>query len=85
MTLTKKSKSRKVSFIDGKSYKKAVIDYTFGRHKDLSTLKSNIHFFGSINPHVYIIEVNNCKILTRQSQKCNILTSGKYFRIFLLT
>ena len=56
-----------------KSYNKTVIDFNFGRHKDLSTLKSvihlglaasvNNHFFGWINPHVYLIEVNNCIIL----------------------
>ena len=52
---------------------KAVIDYNFGRHEDSSTLKSDIHlglvasvnchFFGLINPHVYLIEVYNCIIL----------------------
>ena len=26
-----------------KSYNKTVIDFNFGRHKDLSTLKSDIH------------------------------------------
>ena len=55
-----------------KSYNKTVIDFNFGRHKDLSTLKSDIHlglaasvniaFFGLINPYVYLIEVNNCII-----------------------
>ena len=57
-----------------KSYNKTVIDFNFGRHKDLSTLKSDIssrpcglgeyHFFGKINPYVYLIEVNNCILLT---------------------
>ena len=55
-----------------KSYNKTVIDFIFGRHKDLSTLKSDIHlglaalvnyhFFGLINSYVYLIEVNNCII-----------------------
>ena len=33
-------------FLNEKSYNKTVIDFNFGRHKDLSTLKSDIHFFG---------------------------------------
>ena len=51
-----------------------VIDFNFGRHKDLSTLKRDIHlglaasvnyhFFGLINPYVYLIEVNNCIMST---------------------
>ena len=59
----------KVEIIE-KSYNKTVIDFNFGRHEDLSTLESDIHlglaasvnyhFFGLINPHVYLIEVNNC-------------------------
>ena len=28
------------------SYNKTVIDFDFGMHKDLSTLKSDIQFFG---------------------------------------
>ena len=66
----------KFSFENEKSYNKtcahAVIDFNFGRHKDLSTLKSDIHlglaaslnyhFFGWINPYVYLNEVNNCII-----------------------
>ena len=42
-----------------KSYNKTVIDFNFGRRKDLSTLKSDIH-----RGLVYLIEVNNCIILT---------------------
>ena len=59
-------------FILNFSYNKTVIDFNFGRHKDLSTLKSDIHlglvasvnnhFFGLVNPYVYLIEVNNCII-----------------------
>ena len=30
-------------FLNEKSYNKTVIDFNFGRHKDLSTLKSDIH------------------------------------------
>ena len=48
------------NFLNEKSYNKTVIDFNFGRHKDLFTLKSDYHFFGLINPYVYLIEVNNC-------------------------
>ena len=54
--LNNKSESRKFSFLVEKSYNKTFIDFNFGRHKDLSTLKSdnnlglaaseNYHFFG---------------------------------------
>ena len=40
-----KSESRKNSFLVEKSYNKTVIDFKFGTHEDLSTLKSDIHFF----------------------------------------
>ena len=43
MSLTTKVKVAKFSFLNEKSYNKAVIDFNFGRHKDLSTLKSDIH------------------------------------------
>ena len=65
-------KVAKFSFLNEKSYNKIIIDFNFGIHKDLSTLKSDIHlslaasvnyhFFGKINPYVYLIEVNNCII-----------------------
>ena len=68
-----KEKVAKFSFLNEKSYNKTVIEIKFGRHKDLSTLKSDIHlglaasviyhFFGKINRYVYLIEVNNCIIL----------------------
>ena len=71
--LTTEVKVAKFSFLNEKSYNKAVINFNFGRHKDLSTLKSDIHlglaasvnyhFFGWINPYVYLIEVNNCTML----------------------
>ena len=63
MSLTTKEKAAKFSFFNEKSYNKTVIDFNFGRHKYLSTLKSDIHlglmasvnnhFFGQINPYVY--------------------------------
>ena len=31
------------SFLNEKSYNKSIIDFNFGCHKDLSTLKSDIH------------------------------------------
>ena len=72
MSLTTKVKLARFSFLNEKSYNKTVIDFNFGRHKDLSTLKSyihlglaasvNYHFFGLINSNVYLIEVNNCII-----------------------
>ena len=46
MSLTAKVKVAKLSILNEKSYNKTVIDFNFGRHKDLSTLKSDIHFFG---------------------------------------
>ena len=36
-----KSESRKFSFLGEKSYNKTFIDFNFGRHQDLSTLKSD--------------------------------------------
>ena len=43
MSLTREVKVAKFSFLNEKSYNKTVIDFNFGRHKDLSTLKSDIH------------------------------------------
>ena len=45
MSLTTKVKVAKFSFLNEKSYNKTIIDFDFGRHKDLSTctLKSDIH------------------------------------------
>ena len=37
--LNNKSESSKFSFLNEKSYNKTVIDFNFGRHKDLSNLK----------------------------------------------
>ena len=68
MSLTTKKKVA-FSFLNEKSYNKTVIYFNFGSHKDLSTLKKdvhlglealvNYHFFEMINPYVYLIEVNN--------------------------
>ena len=43
MSLTIKVKVAKFSLLNEKSYNKTVIGLNFGRHKDLSTLKSDIH------------------------------------------
>ena len=52
---TNKSESRKNSFLVKKSYNKTFIDFNFGRHKDLSTLKSDIHLglAASVNYHFF--------------------------------
>ena len=52
MSLTTKVKVAKFS---EKSYNKTVIDFNFGRHKDLSILKSDIHLglAASVNYHFF--------------------------------
>ena len=62
------------------SHNKTAIEYNFGRQKDLSTLNRYSHLpcglseyqcFGSINPHVILIEVNNCIMSTKNTvNKC---------------
>ena len=55
MFLTAKVKVANFSFLNEKSYNKTVIDFNFGRHKDLSTLKSDIHLglAASMNYHLF--------------------------------
>ena len=55
MSLTTKVKVAKFSFLNEKSYNKTVIDFNFGRHKDLFTLKSDIHLClaASVNYHFF--------------------------------
>ena len=50
-----KSESSKFLFLNEKSYNKTVIDFNFGRHKDLSTLKGDIHLClaASVNYHFF--------------------------------
>ena len=43
MSLTTNMEVAKFSFLKEKSYNKTVIDFNFGTHKDLSTLKKDIH------------------------------------------
>ena len=55
MSLTTQVKVAKFSFLNEKSYNKTVIDFNFGRHKDLSALKSDIHLSlaASVNYHFF--------------------------------
>ena len=55
MSLTTKVNVAKFSFLNEESYNKTVIDFNFGRHKDLSTLKSYIHLdlAASMNYHFF--------------------------------
>ena len=55
MSLTIKVKAVKFSFLNEKSYNKTVIDFNFCKHKDLSTLKSDIHLglAASVNYHFF--------------------------------
>ena len=55
MSLTTEVKVAKCSFLNEKSYNKRVIDFNFGRHKDLSTLKIDIHLglAASVNYHFF--------------------------------
>ena len=74
MSFTTKLKVAKCSFLNEKSYNKTIINFNYGRQKDLSTLLSDIdlsltasvnyHFLGLIIPYVNLIEVNNCIIYT---------------------
>ena len=62
MSLTAKVKVAKFSFLNEKSYNKIVIDFNFGRHKDLSTLKSDIHLglAAWVNYHFFRIDKSLC-------------------------
>ena len=53
MFLTTLMKVAKFSFLNEKSYYKTVIDFNCGRHKNLSTLNSDIHLglVASVNYH----------------------------------
>ena len=55
MSLTTQVKVAKFSFLIEKSYNKTVINFNYGRHKDLSTLKSDIHLglAASVNYHFF--------------------------------
>ena len=55
LDLTTKVKVAKFSFLNEKAYNKTVIDFNFGIHKDLSTLKKDIHLvlMASVNYHFF--------------------------------
>ena len=55
MSLTRTVKKAKFSLLNENSYNKTVIDFNFGRHKDISTLKSDIHLglAASVNYHFF--------------------------------
>ena len=55
MSLTIKLKVAKFSFLNDKPYNKTVIDFNFGRHMDVSTLKRDIHLgpSASVNYHFF--------------------------------
>ena len=53
-----KSESSKFSFLVEKSYNKTFIDFNVSRHKDLSTLKIDIHLdpAASVNYHFFWVD-----------------------------
>ena len=53
MSLTTHMKVAKFSFLDENKHDKTVIDFNFGRHKNLFALKSDIHLSlaASVNFH----------------------------------
>ena len=55
MTSTTKVKVEFFLFLVEKSYNKTVIDFNFGRHEDLSTIKSDIHLglAATVNYHFF--------------------------------
>ena len=55
MSFTRQVKVAKFSFLNRKAYNKTVIGFNFGRRKDLSTLKSDIHLglAASVNYHFF--------------------------------
>ena len=70
MSLTRKLKVAKNFILNEKSYNKTVIDFNFGRHKDLSILKSDI----------YLGELQKQKITLRNIKTDKLLfLVSKYF------
>ena len=55
MSLTTEVKESKFSFLKERSYNKTVIGFNFGKHKDSSTLKNDIHLglAASVNYHFF--------------------------------
>ena len=54
MFLTTKVKVANFSFLNENSYNKTVIDFNFGRHKDLSTLNSDIHLGQAVSMNYHL-------------------------------
>ena len=75
MSLTTKVKVAKFSFFNEKSYNKTVIDFNFGRHKDLSTLQSDIHrgLTASVNYHFFRVDKSLCLL----AAEVNITLKGR--------
>ena len=50
------------SLVVEKSYNKTIIDFNFGRHNDLSTLKSDIHLglAAPVNYHIFRVGESSC-------------------------
>ena len=62
MSLTTKVKAVKFTFLNEKSYNKTDIDFNLDRHKDLSTLKSDIllGLAASVNYHFFRVDKSLC-------------------------
>ena len=67
MTFNNTNLATKVKVKFFHSYNITVIDFNFGRHKDLSTFKSDIHLGRVDKSNVYRIEVNICTLLKSSS------------------
>ena len=68
MSLTTKVKVAKFSFLNEESHNKTVIDFDFGRHKDLSTLKSDIHLGLAALVNYHFLRVDKSLCLPHYSQ-----------------
>ena len=64
-------KVAKLSFLNEKSYNKTVIDFNFGKHKDLSILKGDIHL------GLPLFRVDKSLCLPYRSQKLFNITTYK--------
>ena len=79
MSLTKQVKVATFSFLNEKSYNKTVIDFNFSRHKDLSTLKSDIHpgQAAPVNYHFFQVVKSLCRHKDLSTLKSDI-HPGRY-------
>ena len=61
MSFATKVKVAKILFLNEKSYNKTVIDFNFGRRKDLSTLKSDIYLgLGASVNYYFLVDKYIC-------------------------